>query len=118
MEVIFMITLQVISVVFGLFMLYWIRVHFRRKHFSIYEYSGWMTIWLLFVYLAIFPQTVQGIIETMHISRVFDLLVIIALMIIVFLSMQNRIAIRRLEKKIEVLVRDRAIQHTKKEHEK
>jgi len=104
-----MILLQVLSVLFGLFMIYWVRLHFKKQHFELLEYSLWITIWLVFIYLAIFPQTFQGITEVLRISRVFDLLVIIALMIIVFLTLQNRIFFRRLEKKLEMIVRKKAI---------
>lgn len=104
-----MMLLQTISVIFGLFMIYVVRIHRRKGHVSAFEYGIWVAIWVTFVFLAIIPQTVQGLTERLSIARVFDLLVIIALMILVYLTFQNRIAYKKLEKKLESIVRKDAI---------
>ncbi len=104
-----MIPLQILSVLFGFFMLYWVRTHYIRKHMESFEYGIWTTVWALFIFAAIFPQTFQGITESLNIARVFDLLVIIALMVITFVSFQNRIHYKRLEKKLEESMRKKAI---------
>ena len=104
-----MIPLQIVSIIFGLFMLYMVRIHHRKGHIETYEYAMWIFIWLGFIFAAIFPQTFQGITETLNISRVFDLLVIIGLMVVTFLSFQNRVYFKRLEKKLEHVIRKRAI---------
>lgn len=104
-----MLLLQAISVVFGLFMLYVVRIHRRKQHLESFEYGIWIALWCMFIFLAVFPQTVNGIVETLNIARVFDLLVVIALMIIVFLTYMNRIEHKSLEKKVELIIRKRAI---------
>lgn len=107
-----MLLLQIVSVVFGLFMLYVVRIHRRKQHLDSFETGIWIALWSIFIFLAIFPQTVNGIVQTLNIARVFDLLVIIALMIVVFLTFQNRIETKKLEKKVERIVRKRAIDET------
>jgi hypothetical protein len=109
-----MIALQVITVLFGLFMLYVVRIHRRKHHLEAFEYGAWIGVWGIFIFLSIFPQTVSGIAETLHISRVFDLLVIIAFMVLVYLTFQNYITYKKLEKKLEEIIRKRAIE---KSHE-
>lgn len=104
-----MIPLQIVSVIFGLLMLYIVRIHTQKKHLDFIESLVWTGLWIIFIYLAIFPQTFKGVVETLHISRVFDLLVIIALMIVVFMTFQNRMQNRKLEKKIEEIVRKRTL---------
>lgn len=104
-----MIPLQFISVIFGLFMLYIVRIHRRKRNLTSFETGVWIGIWGGFIYLAIFPQTFKGLIETLHIARVFDLLVIIALMIIVFFTFQNRVNYKKLDKKLEEIVRKRTL---------
>lgn len=108
-----MIVLQAISVIFGFFMLYWVRTHYSRKHMHAFEYGMWTAIWIVFIFLAIFPQTFQGIVESLHISRVFDLFVMVAFMILTFLTFQNRIHHKRMEKKLEEIVRGKAIHEAK-----
>lgn len=109
-----MIPLQVVSVVFGLFMMYVVRIHRRKNHLESIEYGAWMALWLLFIVIAIFPESFNGVVQTLHIARVFDLLVVIALMIIVFLTFTNRIEQKKLQQKLEHMVRQKAIDDVKK----
>ena len=109
-----MMLLQIISVVFGIFMLYVVRIHRRKEHLESFEYGMWTAMWILFIALAIFPESVNGIVQTLHIARVFDLLVVIALMIMVYLTYMNRVEQKKLEKKMEQLVRKKAIDEAEK----
>lgn len=94
-------------------MLYVIRIHRRKSHLDAFEYGVWLAVWSVFIILTIFPQFVLGIAQTLRIGRVFDLLVIVALMIIVTLTFLNRVETKKLEKKIEELIRKRAINEKK-----
>ncbi len=109
-----MILLQSISVIFGLFMIYMVRIHHRKDHIGAFEYGAWLAIWLIFIFLALFPETVQGLTQRLAIARVFDLLVVIALMILVYLTFQNRISNKKIEKKIEAIIRRNALYDSKK----
>lgn len=109
-----MILLQTISVIFGLFMLYVVRIHRRKQHIEAFEHGAWISIWSIFIFLSVFPQTVSGISQRLSITRVFDLLVIIALMITSYLTFQNRISYRRMEMKLEKIIRKNAIETTVK----
>ncbi len=104
-----MILIQAMSVLFGIFMLYLVRIHKRKQHLKAFEFGMWVALWILFILAAIFPQSFKGIAERLSIFRIFDLLVVIALMIIIFLTYINMIATKRLDKKIELIVRKKAI---------
>lgn len=104
-----MILLQAISVFFGLFMLYIVRMHRRKQHIAAFEAGVWIGIWVTFIFFAIFPQTVTGVTQRLNISRVFDLFVIIAFMILSYVTFMNRIAFRSLELKLEHIIRKNSI---------
>ncbi len=104
-----MIPLQFFSVLFGLFMIYILRVHFKKGHFEQFEFKLWLVIWGGFITLAIFPQLLQPITQQLRISRVFDSLTLIAFMFLTLMSYFNRVSIRKMEKKLERSVRDSAI---------
>jgi len=108
-----MILLQVVSILFGLFMFYMARIHYMKQHLQKWEFYAWEVIWVVFIFLAIFPQSMSGIAETLKITRIFDLLDVIALMILVYLTFNNRIAYRKLEKKLEKIIRKNAIDEKK-----
>lgn len=97
--------IQVLSMLFGLFMLYVLRLHGRKNYFEKSELYLWAFIWIGFIYVAVFPQTFKGLIQRLQIARVFDLLVIIAFMIITFLTFINRVSVNNLKKKFEEIVR-------------
>jgi hypothetical protein len=108
-----MIALQVMSVIFGLFMMYVARIHWVKQHIGVHEFSLWLSIWFVFIFIAIFPQTVGDIAQTLHVGSVFNLLVILALMLLVYLTFNNRIAYQKLEKKLEKVIRKNAIDEKK-----
>ncbi len=104
---------QVGSVLFALFMLYVVSVHSKKKTFSQTEASFWYSLWTFFIVIALFPDLLLGISDLLHFARVFDLLIVAALMVlsvVVFLSYFNQ---KDSSKKIEELVRKRAIHASK-----
>lgn len=104
--------IQILSVIFGLFMLYVIHIHKKRKYLDPYEAFFWIFLWVSFIYIAIFPQTFKGLVQRLQIARVFDLLVIIAFMVIAYLTFQNRVDYKNQQKKIEEVIRKRSINET------
>lgn len=108
-----MIILQIVSLLFGLFMIYMARIHLMKQHIQPAEFAMWASVWGVFIFLAIFPQSTTGIAQSLKIGRVFDLLIIVAMMVLIFLTFMNRIAYRRLEKKLEKIIRKNAIDEKK-----
>jgi hypothetical protein len=108
-----MILLQVLSVIFGLFMLYVTRIHWVKQHIGAFEFSLWLSVWAIFIFIAVFPQTVGEVAQTFHVTSIFNVLVILSLMLLAYLNFTNRITYRRLEKKLEKMVRKNAIDEKK-----
>jgi hypothetical protein len=84
-----------------------------KQHVQAVEFYVWIAIWIVFIFLAVFPQSMSGFTQSLKITRIFDLLQIIAMMILVYLTFNNRIAYRRLEKKLEKVIRKNAIDEKK-----
>lgn len=105
---------QLLSVLFGLFMLYVVRIHYRKKTFTVTESSFWSSIWILFVVISTFPSLVQGISNLLSFARIFDLAVVIAFMVLTIISFFNYIQNKSLEIKIEKYVRENALTSAKK----
>lgn len=101
--------IQILSVIFGIFMIYVVQIHRRKQIIEAKEAYFWFFVWLGFIYVAIFPQTFKGLVQKLQIARVFDLLVIVAFMILTFLTFQNRISIKNITRKIEEIIRKKAL---------
>jgi hypothetical protein len=106
-------TIQISLVFFGLFMMYVVRIHYKKKQIGRYEFGLWMLMWLTFIVVNIIPDSFKGIAQSLHVARVFDLLVIIALAILSLVSFQNRFHQKKIDNKIEEFIRRRAMNKKK-----
>ena len=104
---------QIGAVLFALFMTYWVRNNQKRSNLSNVEASLWYSVWSFFIVLALFPNLLLGIVAVLHFARVFDLLVVLAFMILVMLNFYIYLKNKKLEKKLETLVRKIALEKVK-----
>lgn len=109
-----MILFQIILISFAVFMIYVARIHNRKQNISRTEYFFWLATWIGFSMVVIWPASVAGVAESLNIARVFDLLVIIALMFITLLTFYNRILFNKMQEKFERLIRDKALESARK----
>lgn len=117
-----MIPLQVISLIFGLYMLYWSFLVYKKKLFNFVELLVWVTIWLVFMSVIVFPESTKVILETFKIQRTMDLLMILAFMLLWVVTYKNYTDNKQLRKKLQDLVKADAIREAMKigriEHKK
>ncbi|MBP7876062.1 DUF2304 domain-containing protein [Candidatus Woesebacteria bacterium] len=99
---------QLITIIFALFMMYVVRVKNRKYKLGFLETAGWYVMWLLFVFVALFPNVLLGVVDTLHFSRVFDLLVVGAFMFVTTLLVFTYFKIKELDQKLERYTRDEA----------
>lgn len=100
---------QVIAVLFALFMLYIVSIHKKKSALSYFEVLFWYCTWIAFILIAIFPELLLGIADTLRFARVFDLLTVIAFMIISVLVITNYFLQKENARKIEEYIRKIAI---------
>lgn len=106
----YMTLFQLTSVLFAIFMAYVVRVHSQRAHITRTEASLWYSLWSMFALLAIFPNLLIDISNYFYFDRVFDLLLVGALMVLSFLVVRSYFKYKELQIKIEQLVREIALQ--------
>lgn len=100
---------QLVAILFGLFMLYAISIHGKKKTLTLMEVSFWTSLWLIFIVLALFPSLLLGIADALKFSRVFDLLIVIAFMILSLLLFLSYFRQKETAQKVEKLVREMAL---------
>lgn len=105
---------QIIAVLFAIFMLYVAFLHWKRKDINGGEIFFWGVLWLGFIIITLFPDILQSITQKLFFTRVMDLLMVVAFMILAFIGFQNHVSNRRMERKIEELVRKEAIKKISK----
>lgn len=103
---------QIIATLFALFMLYVVNIHRRKLRLTYLEVGFWYSSWFLFIVIALFPGLLLGITQSLQFARVFDLLVVMALMGITILVITNFFIQRENARKLEEVVRAIAMTKT------
>lgn len=107
-----MIFLQLLSLLFGLFMLYWSFFVYKKRIIYLKELVFWVLVWSAFILIALFPTSTNFVLQTLHITRTMDLVMIIAFMILWGVTYRNYLNNKKLTKKFQDFVRQKAIKET------
>ena len=105
---------QIGATLFALFMMYVVSIHRRKAKISLIEVSFWYSMWAIFILIALFPDLLLGISQTLHFQRVFDLLLVLALMVLTIIIMLSYFTQRENQKKLEKFVRKQALDEQNK----
>lgn len=105
---------QIVATLFALFMIYVTRTHTLKQRFSAVETLFWYALWGVFIIAALFPNLLIGVTDLLHFSRVFDLLLVGALMVLTVIVVLNYFQQRENSRKWEEFIRQRAIGRTKR----
>ncbi len=97
--------IQIIALLFVLWMTYFSFLHYRRREFSIWEFAFWQVIWIGLAAVVLLPGPTSYVIEKLHFTRVFDLLTAGGILILFGASFRNYVIVRRTDKRLEDLVR-------------
>lgn len=108
-----MIPLQLLSLIFGLYMLYWSFLSYKKRLYYFNELVFWVVVWSVFILVSMFPDNLKFVLQSFRISRTMDLLMIIAFMILWFVTFKNYTDNRQIRKKLSDLVRQEAIRSAK-----
>jgi hypothetical protein len=104
-----MIGIQIVAIIFAIWMIYFSYLHFRRGEFKRTEFLLWQILWLGLIIVVIFPGSVKFVLTTFSITRAFDLVVIVGMIILFGVTFRNYILLKRIDKKIEEVVRNESL---------
>ncbi|MBS3107237.1 DUF2304 domain-containing protein [Candidatus Woesearchaeota archaeon] len=98
--------IQVVGLFFAGFMTYFSFLHFKRKEFTPKEFTFWLVLWIVFAGVAIFPGSLDFLVEKFNLTRTMDLLIISGFMVLLALFFYVYTLLRRLQAKMEKIVRE------------
>jgi hypothetical protein len=107
--------LQVIALLFAFSMIYFAVLHFKRGELGGTEIASWLIMWTVAIVVIVFPELLQSFAKTFLVTRVFDLMVIAGFILVISLTATSYLRTKRLEKKLEELVRRDALKAKKKD---
>lgn len=103
-----MIGIQILAILFVLWMTYFSYLHYRRREFSVIEFIFWMVVWIGLTVVVFFPHSVDYFLVKFSITSAFDLVVIVGIVVLFGITFRNYVLLRRTERKVELLVRELA----------
>jgi len=104
---------QIIGVLFGLFMIYLTFLYKKRGEIDQKESAFWFLVWIAFILVSIFPNFLVPLAERLSFSRVMDMLVILGFVFVIGISFYNYHTLRKTQKKVEEMVRKFAFKGAK-----
>jgi hypothetical protein len=105
--------IQILGLLFGLFMIYYSFLSFKKKEFRKREFVLWMIIWILFIVVTVFPSLLNPLVESLNLVRRMDFYIIIGFMFLIGLGFYSYSVAKKNQRKIENIVREIAIKREK-----
>ena len=102
--------IQIIGILFGLLLIYITFLNFKRKEFTVREFTAWFVIGLIFIFFSVFPKTVYPLSRFINLTRPLDMFIILGFMFILGIVFYTYSIVRGIQKKLEVIVRRVAIE--------
>lgn len=97
--------IQILGILFGLFMIYYVFLHRKRKELTIREYSFWIFLWILFIILTLFPWLLNPIVQSVGFARTMDFFIVAGFMFLIGSLFYIYLLVRGNQKKLEDIVR-------------
>lgn len=107
--------IQIVGFLFGLFMMYYSFLNYKRKEFTVKEFIFWIGLWVVFNVIALFPFLLDPLIKSIGFLRVLDSLTIAGFLFLIAAVFYTYTITRKNQKQLEEIVRQIA---TKKNKEK
>ncbi|MBI2651713.1 DUF2304 domain-containing protein [Candidatus Woesearchaeota archaeon] len=101
--------IQILGILFVFFMMYYTFLQYKRKEFTIKEYSFWFAFWSIFAIVTLFPQILDPILTTLSLVRALDFFIIAGFLFLIFVIFYTYTVVRKTQKKVEEVVRNIAI---------
>ena len=106
--------LQITALIFAFSMIYFAMLHYKRKELRKSEIISWTTMWAAVIIVVVFPELLRTFASTFLVTRVFDLMVIGGFILVISMTGSSYLRTKRIEKKLEDIVRKEALKKNKK----
>lgn len=102
--------LQIIAILFSFAMIYFAFLHFKRGEINFDEIFIWLAIWVFTIFAVVFPNFLKNLSSGFLFARAFDFMVVGAFILVIAMTARAYVSVRKLEKKMEELVRKKALE--------
>lgn len=111
-------SVQLAGVLFVLVMIYLTFIFYKRGNYAWQGFVFWVILWIAAGLLLLFPGTFSALTDRLNFARTYDFYLTLGLMFFVVLTFWNYAHVKRLERRMEDLVREVAIKRAGKRERK
>ena len=97
--------IQILGILFGIFMIYYVFLHHKRKELTIREYLFWVSLWVLFIILTLFPLLLKPLVKPIGFARTMDFFIVAGFMFLIGSLFYIYLLVRGNQKRLEEIVR-------------
>ena len=106
--------IQIAGFLFGLFMIYYSFLNYKRKEFTTKEFSFWLLLWIVFIIVTLFPSILDPLIKPLGFFRALDFLIISGFLFLIVAIFYTYTITRKNQKQLEKVVREVAIKRNRR----
>lgn len=93
--------------------MYVVQIHYRKNELPRTEAMFWYLSLAALALIVVIPDSARFLTLTFSVTRLMDLIVIVALMVVFYMLVTTRIELHKLKKKLETRVREQALNQAK-----
>lgn len=107
--------IQIVSIAFSLFMIYFTYHGYRRQHFEIYGFLIWLIVFLSLIIFTLFPSIFVPVLEIIKVPSLFDFFLIVGGFFLITICYVNFVQIQKLKRELHNVVQDKALRNEERE---
>jgi len=112
-----MIGLQLIGVAIAVIGIYMSYLHLKKRDFTKFEFFTWVAIWAGFLIVTVSPTSFNFVMDAFSFDNMLDVVIVTSIIVVYILCFRNYVVGRRVEKKLEDLVRSDALSTLNANHD-
>tara|TARA_Y100000310_G_C20611026_1_gene777997 strand:- start:171 stop:506 length:336 start_codon:yes stop_codon:yes gene_type:complete len=97
--------IQIIALLFGMFMMYYSFIRYKKREFTINEFFVWAVVWLMFMIGSLVPNALDPFFKKLNFARILDVYIVAGFLFLIGVSFYNYTLARKSQKRIERIVR-------------
>ncbi|MBT4541080.1 DUF2304 domain-containing protein [Candidatus Woesearchaeota archaeon] len=106
--------IQIFGMFFSCIMIYLTFLHYKRKEFSVEIFFFWLTLWLGFIFMVVYPTSLDFLIRgILKFGRRLDFFIVLGFIFLIALMYYNYIVVRYTKKRVERIIREVALEKVK-----
>ena len=105
--------IQIAGILFGLFMIYYSFLNYKKKEFTVKEFAFWTVVWIFLIIVTLFPYILDPIVKYFGFFRALDVLIVSGFLFLIIAIFYTYTLTRKTQKQVEAVVREVAIKRAK-----